>query len=159
MLMSFSSCQETPQKAILECILNASEIDINGVDILVGQVDGWTDTTSLISIVYHKKSIVISIESNLKGQYKGREIYFYQSTVDSLDNRKYKQIPNDIIWKSFIPKELDENSIQPPYNPDQIQIEYNRKKNCFERVIKGKGFISESISKCSCGDVEELIGE
>jgi hypothetical protein len=151
MLVFFSSCQETVQDGDLECILNAAEVDINGVDIMVGQVDGWTDTTSLISIVYHKKSIDIPIGSNLKGLYKGRDIYFYQSAVDSLDNKKYSQISNSIVWHNFTPKEMDEDFISPPYDPINIQVEYNIKRNCIGEVIRGKGYINkEVISKCRC---------
>lgn len=159
MLLILNSCQTEVQDGKLECVLDNIKVDLDEVEIEVGQHDGWTDTSALILITFHKKSLNIPIGGNLKGVYKGRDIYFYQTTIDSLDTKKYSQIPNDIRWKSFTPKELDEDIIQPPYNPVNIQIEYNRKKNCFERVIRGKGFISESISKCSCREVEELISE
>lgn len=151
MLMFFYSCQEIIHDKKLECILDSIKVNLDEKEIEVGQHNGWTDTTNLILITYHRKSMNGSVVSKLKGLYKGRDIYFYQSVVDSLDNGKYAQIPNSIDWNNFTPKEIDENIIHPPYDPINIQIEYNMNSNCIVAVIKGKGYINpENISKCKC---------
>lgn len=152
MLILFNSCQERRvQDEKLECILNSIKINLAGMDIEVSQHNGWTDTTALMLVTYHRKSMNIPIGSNLKGLYKGKDIYFYQSTIDSLDTKKYRQIPNNITWNNFIPKKIDENIIQPPYDPINIQIEYHTKGNCIAEVIRGKGYINEKIfSGCKC---------
>lgn len=150
-LILFSSCQKRVQDGKLECILNSIEVDANEMDIEIGQHNGWNDSTALILVTYHKKSLDIPMGSNLKGLYKGNDIYFYQSSIDSSDNKKYNQIPNNIRWKEFIPKEMDESIIQPPYDPVNIQIEYNLKGNCIVAVIRGKGYINEKLlSRCKC---------
>jgi hypothetical protein len=149
--MLLNSCNKKIQSGKLECILDSIKVDVNEMDIEVGQHNGWTDTTTLILVTYHRKSMDISIGSKLKGVYKGSDIYFYQSIVDSLDTKKYRQIPNNIIWNDFIPKKIDKNIIQPPYDPINIQIEYNTKKECIGDVIKGKGYLNgKIISECKC---------
>jgi hypothetical protein len=148
--LMLNSCQTRMQEGKLECILNNIEVDANGMDIEVGQHNGWTDTTTLILVTYHKKSLGIPIDCNLKGRYKGTDIYFYQSNVDTLDRQQYVQIPNNISWNNFI-QEIDEDFFQPPYDPVEIQVEYNDKRKCFGNVIKGKGYINgKIISECKC---------
>lgn len=146
------SCQEVVREEKLECLLESIEIDLNEIEIEVGQHNGWTDTTALILITYHRKSLAMPVvESNLKGLYQGTDIYFYQSRVDSLDKKIYNQIPNNIVWRSFASSEMNEDVIPPPYDPINVQVEYNFDKNCIGKIIKGKGYIDlKTVAKCKC---------
>lgn len=117
----------------------------------VGQHNGWTDTTSLILITYHKKPLKIPLGVALKAEYKGQDIYLYQSVIDSVSNKKYRTISNNIAWRSFTPEKLDEDFILPPYDPINIQIEYNFRNDCIIDVIRGKGYVDQRlISECKC---------
>lgn len=154
-LFLLNSCQKDIQVGMLECILESIDADKEGIDIFVGQTNGWTDSTTLISIMYHKKSIEIAISSNLKGLYKGCDIFFYQTNLDTMDNKIYKQIPNNINWTDFKQKIVEDNMIVPPYEPVVVQVEYNIKRSCISNIIKGDGYITSSIiSKCHCEDNE-----
>lgn len=156
-LVLFNSCQERVQDGKLECILDSIKVDVNGMNIEIGQYNGWTDTTVLILVTYHRKSMNIPISGNLKGVYKGNDIYFYQENVDTLDAHEYKKIPNNINWNTFVQKILDSNIIQPPYDPIGVQIEYNIKRDCVSNIVKGKGYrMNNIISKCDC---ENLIAK
>ncbi len=146
-----NSCEKKVQDGKLECILDNIKVDLNGMDIEVGQHNGWTDTTALILITYHKKSANIPISGNLKGKYKGNDIYFYQTNVDTVDTHKYKQIPNNIKWRAFVQQKVSDDFIMPPYDPISLQVEYNIKRNCIGDVFKGKGYLLDNaVSKCSC---------
>ncbi len=153
MLFLFNSCQErVEQQGKLECILESIEIDTKGMNILVGQHNGWTDSTALIVIIFEEKSMEILNNSSLKGRYKENDIYFNQGNVDTLDTREYKQIPNNINWNDF-KEEIDSDFIMPPYDPINIQIEYNVKRNCIGSIVRGEGYIIDNvISKCRCKD-------
>lgn len=145
------SCKEKSVEGRLECILDNINVDKKGINIEVGQHNGWTAGTVLILITYHKESNKIPIIGNLKGEYRGNDIYYYQANIDSLDQNKYKQISNNIIWQNCIPQEMDNDFISPPYDPINIQIEYNLKKDCIVRIIRGEGFVNKnSMSKCIC---------
>jgi hypothetical protein len=145
------SCIKKSVEGSLECILDNINVDKKGINIEVGQHNGWTDATVLILVTYHKKSNEISISGNLKGEFRGNDIYFYQSNIDSLDKKKYKQISNNINWQNYIPLEMDEDYISPPYDPINIQIEYSLKKECIVQIINGEGFINKNrISVCMC---------
>ena len=150
-LFYFSSCQKDLQHGKLECLLERINVDMEGKDILVGQHNGWTDSTALIIVVFEKKSMNIPITSSLQGKYNGHDIYFNQGNVDTLDTLKYKQISNSIKWNEFTSKITDDNIIQPPYNPVSVQVEYNISRDCFNDVIRGKGyFTNDFTSKCGC---------
>lgn len=151
MMVVFYSCEEAFQDRTLECLLRSIKVDLEGMEIDVGQHDGWTDSTSLMLITYHRISSEVHISSDLKGTYKGKDIYFYQRTIDSLDKKKYKRIPHDIKWEKITPRRIEENYFPPPYDPINIQVKYNYERNCFEEVIGGKGYIDvKSISNCKC---------
>ena len=150
-LVLFHSCQKRVQNGKLECILDSIKVDVDGMDIEVGQHNGWTDTTALILVTYHRKSIDIPISGNLKGMYKRNDIYFYQTNVDTLDTREYQQVPNNINWYAFEQEMIDDNIIHPPYDPISVQVEYNVKRSCIGDVIKGRGYIMDNILlKCNC---------
>lgn len=150
-LILFNSCQKRMEQGKLECILESIEADVTGMDILVGQHNGWTDSTVLIIIIFEDKSMNIPNNSRLKGRYKGNDIYFNQGNVDTLDTREYKQIPNNIKWSTFVQKEVSDDFMMPPYDPISLQVEYNIKRNCIRDVFKGKGYmLNNAISKCSC---------
>src|SRR5690554_7089254 len=121
-LILYCSCQEVVQDRKLECLLESIKVDLDAVEIEVGQHNGWTDSTALILITYYEKPLKTPTKGNLKGLYNGKNIYYYQSVVDSLDNKKYNQIPNSIIWSKFIPVEMDKDFISPPYDPINIQV-------------------------------------
>lgn len=151
-MLTVFSCKESSKNVKLECLLDSINVDLDNVDILVGQANGWTDTTALILITYHKESIKVPIGSRFKSTYKGHDIFFNQESIDTLNTKKYRRIPNNIKWKRHNPKEMDDDYIVPLYNPIQVQIEYNIKRNCFGNIIRGKGLIKEkSIEKCKCG--------
>jgi len=153
MLILYCSCRDEVQTRQLECILDSVDVDVSEMDIVVSQIDGWTDTTSLISIIYHSESINISIASDLKGRYRGSDIYFSHRNIDTLDKRTYKKIPNQISWEYFKPKEFDEEWIPPPYEPIVIRVEYDIKRGCIKGVIRGKGYVADDIlSKCKCAN-------
>lgn len=120
MMVAFCTCKQEVHAGKLECLLESLKIELKGMVIEVGQHNGWNDTTSLIMVTYHKKSLKIPIERNLKGSYKGKDIYFYQSTIDSLDKQKYSRIPNGINWVNNTPKKMDEDYFMPPYDPINI---------------------------------------
>jgi len=155
LLILSNSCQEkTEQGRKLECILEGINITTNDVDILVGQHDGWTDSTTLITIIFEDKSMNIPKNSMLKGRYKGNDIYFNQGKVDTLDTREYEQIPNNIKWNTFAEKMLEDDFIQPPYNPISVQVEYNTEGNCVFNIVKGKEYVLKDIlSKCDCKNI------
>lgn len=145
------SCNVDKSTMPLECMILGINVDMEKKIIEVGQHNGWSDSTSLILITFHHKSMAYLIHGTSKGLFKGNDIYFYQSTVDSLDDKKYNQIPNNISWKNFTPKELPKDFIMPPYDPIQIQLEYNFNRNCVGDVIRGEGFIKKDvINKCKC---------
>jgi len=151
MLIVSCSCQDEVLTTPLECILDGIEVNLDGMDIDVSQHNGWTDTTALIIIMYHEKSKNVLSRSNLRGRYKGTDVYFTQSNVDTLDKRTYKQIPNQISWEYFKPKEPDKEWLPPPYDPITISVEYDIKKECIKGVIRGKGYVADDIlSKCKC---------
>ncbi|HMP32467.1 MAG TPA: hypothetical protein PKD85_22855 [Saprospiraceae bacterium] len=150
-LVNFISCQMEENKGKLECILDGVNIDTKGMIIEVGQANGWTDSTVLLLITYHKKSEEELISCNLKGDYKGNNIYFNQGNIDTMDKRVYIQISNNIKWNNHIPHEMDEDYISPPYDPINIQLEYTLEKNCIIEIIRGKGYFNlKTISKCMC---------
>lgn len=150
-LVFLSSCQKESYDGKLECILESVNIDKKEMNVIVGQHNGWTDSTTLIIILFEEKSMNIPINSTLKGKYKQYDIYFSQGNIDSLDNNQYKQIPNNINWYNFTPEEMDEDYISPPYDPINIQVVYDLRTNCFGEVIKGKGFMTNDFaSKCQC---------
>lgn len=145
------SCKEKSVDGRLECILDNINVDKNGINIEVGQHNGWTDGTVLLLITYHEESNKISISGDLKGKYRGNDIYFYQINIDSLDKTKYKQISNNIKWQKCIPYKMNDNYISPPYDPINIQIEYNLKEDCIVKIIGGEGFVKKNdMSKCNC---------
>lgn len=149
-LAVFNSCHENVQLGALECLLENIENTENKVDILVGQHNGWSDTTALIIVTYHKKSMNIPISSELKGTYNGHDIFFYQTIIDSLDKKKYKQIPNNIIWVNNS-LEIKNETFSPPYDPMSVQVEYNIRTNCIGDVVKGEGYLTNNFrSKCGC---------
>ncbi len=146
-----SSCQKGSYDGKLECILESVNIDKKGIVIEVGQDNEWTDTTILILVTYHKKSNEILIGGNLKGVYRGNDIYMYETNSGSTGNKKFNKIPNNINWYNLTPKEIDEDYISPPYDPINIQVEYDLRTNCFGEVFRGKGLIKENIfAKCKC---------
>lgn len=150
-LLTLNACNYKIGDDKLECLLESIVVDRAEKVIVVGQSDGWTDSTALISIIYYQKSLISPNRSRLKGRYKGTDVYFNQAHVDTLDKKKYKQITNSIVWHEFIPEEIDEDFISPPYDPINIQINYNIKRECFGDVIGGEGFINlDIISKCNC---------
>ncbi len=149
-LLFFTSCHKRVQDGRLECVLESIKIDADSMNILVSQVNGWTDSTALIIVVFEKKSMNIPNNSDLKGEYNGYDIYFNQGNVDTLDTREYKQITNNINWKKNSPKIIDE-TLHPPYDPISLQIEYNLERNCIGDIVKGKGYMMGSIlSRCKC---------
>ncbi len=151
-LIIFNSCQQDISRGILECLLANVEITDNEVDIVVGQHNAWNDSMSLIIITYHEKSMNIPMDNELKGMYKGQDIYFYQNNVDPLDKREYKQISNNIVWNNNSIKNENE-VLAPPYDPISIQIEYNIRRECFGSAIKGKGYLkNDFVSNCGCAD-------
>lgn len=150
LLVLFNSCTKRMQDGKLECILESIKLNTKEMDIEVGQHNGWTDSTALILITYHRKASGIPISGNLKSTYKGNDIYFYESKVDSTDTKNYKQIPNNISWTEYT-EEIDNDFFYPPYDPINIQVEYDLGANCFGEVIRGKGYIKDNIfSKCEC---------
>jgi len=151
-LLFFSSCQNTVQEGALECVLEGIKIEFEGKNIIVGQADGWTDSTSLITVLLESKSFNIPISSDLIGIYKGNDIFLNQRSLDSMDSKQYEQIQNNITWKYYLP-EIEGNTdiVMPPYEPAIVQIEYNNKKKCFGKIIRGKKIVDNNvISKCSC---------
>lgn len=144
------SCHESRQTGMLECLLDNIKDTGNKEDILVGQHNGWSDTTALIIITYHKKSMNIPIVSELKGKYKGHNIYFYQTNIDSLDDKRYEQISNNIPWDKNL-LEIEDKALLPPYDPMEVQIEYNIGNDCIGGVVKGKGFLANNFAhECQC---------
>lgn len=147
----FISCNQKDHGDVLECLLDSIAFDLSGIEIEVGQHNGWTDTTALIIITYHKISSEIPIGSTAKGQYNGTNIYFYQTSIDSLDSKMYDTIPNSIDWHYNIPQKIDVDFITPPYDPNNIQVEYNFQKKCIVSVKDKIGLFKEDVfSNCSC---------
>lgn len=149
-LVFCNSCKKRLQDGKLDCILDNIAVDVNGMNIEVSQHNGWTDTTVLLSIIYHRKAMNIPISSDFKGVYRGNRIYFSQFNIDSLDRRNYKQIPSNIVWSKNVFKIQEDNTnISFPYNPMSVQIEYDLKTNCISSVIRGKGYMLKNFeSKC-----------
>jgi len=147
-LAQFYSCSGSQQsKRTLECLLNSIEHKKDDVYIKIGQHNGWSDTTVLIIISYHEKSMNLPNSSDLKGRYNGQDVYFYQTNMDPMDTKEYNQIPNGIIWKKNLHKIKDEESeLPPPYDPMSVQIEYNTKRGCVNSSVY---MIDDSESKCN----------
>ena len=82
-LFLFNSCQKRMEQGKLECILESIEVDKEGMNILVGQHDGWTDSTVLIVIVFADKSMNTPYNSSLKGKYK--DLHFASLKRDYLN--------------------------------------------------------------------------
>lgn len=149
-LAIFNSCQQDKQVGMLECLLENIESIEDEVDIDVGQHNGWNDSMSLIIITYHEKSMNIPMNNELKGRYKGQDIYFYQGDINSLDKKEYKQIPNNIVWNNNSIK-IDNEIFAPPYDPISIQIEYHTRRKCFGSAIKGKEYLKSNFGlNCAC---------
>lgn len=146
------SCNNQDKMAgTLECLLGSIEQDANEKNIVVGQANGWTDSTALVIILYEDKSLKIPKNGQLKGEYQGNDIYFSNSNIDSLDTQKYSRIPNGIKWKKITPEITEKDFIVPPYNPINIQVEYFFDKNCFGEIVRGEGYIDKlSFTKCKC---------
>ena len=150
LLVLLDSCTKKMQDGTLECILESAKLNTNEMYIEVGQHNGWTDSTALILITYHRKASGVPISGNLKSTYKGHDIYFYESILDSNDSRKYEQIPNNIYWTEYA-EEVDNDYFYPPYDPVAIHVEYNFQTKCFGEVVRGKGYINDNIlSGCKC---------
>ena len=152
-LVILISCKRELSNGKLECILASIDINKEGMIIEVGQANKWTDSTVLLIITYHEKSEEKLIGSDLKGVYKGINIYFNQGNIDTLDKKIYRQISNNIKWHTYVSEELDEDYIPPPYDPINIHIEYDLEKECVVEIIRGKGLIDlKTISKCKCNN-------
>jgi hypothetical protein len=150
-LVILISCKRESSNGKLECILESIDIEKKGMILAIGQHNGWTDSTVLLLITYHNKSEEKLIGSNLKGAYKGSNIYFNQGNLDTLDKKIYNQISNNIKWHNYVSEEMDEDYIPPPYDPINIQIEYDLEKECVFKIIRGKGYIDlKTLSKCKC---------
>lgn len=147
-LTTFYSCSGSRQgERTLECLLSSIEYEKDDVYIEVGQHNGWSDTTALIIITYHEKSMNLPNSIDLKGRYNGQDVYFYQTNIDPKDTKQYNQIPNGIIWKNNLHKTKDlENKFHPPYDPVFVQVEYNTKRGC----VNGRGHMVDGFeSKCN----------
>ena len=145
-LASFYSCHENRARSkMLECLLESLEVQGQDVDVLVGQHNGWDDSTALIIVTFYKKPLKMPIpSSDFVGHYNGKNIYFYQMNIDSADTKQYLQIPSNISWKEDIRPKRESNDIPIMfYHPMSIQIEYNIKKKKFGEVIQGKGYLRD----------------
>ncbi|MEZ4910567.1 MAG: hypothetical protein R2774_06865 [Saprospiraceae bacterium] len=150
-LVILLSCKRESSNGKLECILESVKIEKKDLDIIVGQHNRWTDSSSLIVILFEEKNMNISNNSKLKGKYSQNDIYYNQGNIDTLDKKKYRQISNSIKWQTHVPHEMEKDYISPPYDPINIQIEYDLDKDCIIDIIRGKGFIdSKTISQCKC---------
>jgi hypothetical protein len=153
LILGSTSCQDKSKTCYLENILDNIGVNLEATTLIIGQGDGWTDSTTLVSMILDDDNKYISTNMmKYKGHYNGINIYFNQINIDSMDSKKYISIPSKINWIDnndlYV---IDENEISPPHESTKIEIEYNLKKKCIIEIIRGKELLKENqLFDCMC---------
>lgn len=162
LLLLISCSNENKAKGNLECILRVF-IDVNAKKntsgIFISEMLNWTDSSTLVQIVFLSKGDAIDGEI-YRSFYNGIPVYLesgsFSHEMNQMDNDVKKfSISNNLKWeKVFLSN--DNSSLDDLWtDAPEIQIAFSNIKQCIDSVIVGDSLLTEQMwDKCQfCGNV------
>ena len=159
-LIIISGCIEISKprfnsQELLECILSEFinyNKPFNNANIIILDMENWTDTTSYISINLDTENLLDLDGEYWKTSFQGINVYQFLSSVDTNlyrnPNNLANTVKNNLKWKKYTKEKIKDNDVYYPYDPPKIDFIYNKKRKCIKKFFVYKNLHNILNNKC-----------